>query len=124
MKPSDLSIVPATADLVARYHDGPPPFTFTGHVAMIEDRVVGLGGVFYAHGQAYAFSEMKPELRARRKDRARCFRFLEQQIGKFRGTLYAIACEPTSPRLLERLGFRPAAATTDDGFPLMVKPHA
>lgn len=110
----------ATPDRVEAYLGQRPAFTFRGHVAMIDDRVVGLGGISYVAGMPWAFSQMADELRARRKDVARCVRFLERYLGTHKGSLFAVACEPTSPGLLRRLGFVATGQTLAEG-PVMVR---
>lgn len=77
------------------------------HVALLEGRVVGVGGISYENGQPVLFSDAAPELRARRRDMVRCVRALERQVTDFRGVLVAVVSEATAPRLLGRLGFKP-----------------
>lgn len=103
-----LTFAPATPELLARFYGKPAPFTLRGHVALIGDRVVGVGGVSYVDGLPIAFTDMGNELRASIKDRARCFRFLEAAFAKWEGPLFAICNpqEPTARHVLERLGFR------------------
>lgn len=102
---SEVAIVEATPELVEAYYGRPSPFTLRGLVATIDGRPVGVGGISYVAGEPIVFSEMHDELRARRRDCARCFRALEPLVRSFAGLAYAIACEPSSPALLKRLGF-------------------
>lgn len=104
-----MEIVPATPALVEAFFGRPPPYTFRGHAALIGDKVVGLGGISFVGGMPIAFTDMKDELRARPMDRARCYRFLKRQFQHHAGRLFAICSEdePTAPRVLERLGFKP-----------------
>lgn len=100
----DLRIVDATPELLDRFYDGkPPPFTLRACVAMKGEQVLGVGGIHYVGGMAVAFSDHKPELG--RKDRARCFRFLEQRLAQWRGKLIAVCYADHSKKLLQRLGF-------------------
>ncbi len=101
-----LEIVPATPELAQRYAGANPPRTFRGHAALRDGEVVGLGGIYYQDGQPVIFSEYKE---MSRKDRARCFRFLERVASEWKGRLYAVcdAAHPGSPGLLRRLGFSP-----------------
>lgn len=96
----------ATPELAREYWGGDPRFSFHGWAALIDGRVVGIGGVSYVSGFPVAFSEGKPELMSRKKDVVRCFQFLEEWLGGWTGRLYAECALPTSPRILERLGFR------------------
>jgi hypothetical protein len=109
MTKPDVLMVPATSALVEAFYGRPPIWTMRGHVALIEDRVVGVGGISYEEGLPILFSDAAPELRARRRDMVRGVRLLERQARAFRGTLFAIAGtgETAAPRLLGRLGFKP-----------------
>lgn len=109
MSNQPMQIVPATPALVAAFFGKPSPWTFRGHAALIGDKVVGLGGVSIVDGLPIAFTDMTDELRARIKDRARCFRFLEREFQRHAGRLFALCSEdePTAPRILARLGFKP-----------------
>lgn len=108
---SEMAIVPATPELVRQFAGKTPPLTFRGHVAMVGDRVLGLGGIYYQDGVPVIFSEFKEGLGI--KDRARCFRFIEQVAAKWKGQLHAICdiSHPGSPGLLRRLGFSPVHDT-------------
>lgn len=111
MTSPDVVIKPATLDLFEAFYGRPPAWTMRGHVALIEDRVVGIGGISYEGGVPVLFSDAAPELRARRRDMVRCVRFLQRQAEAFRGTLFAVTAvdEPAAPRLLARLGFEETA---------------
>jgi len=110
----------ATAEKVRAYYGGGPPFSFRGYVAMIEDRPIGVGGVYFINDQPWAFSEMKPEMRPRLKDKARSVRILEKLIASYKSPVHAAASEPTSEGLLLKLGFVPTGATVAQG-PVFVR---
>lgn len=114
MTTSRVEFTEMTAELVHAFYGGPPPFTMRGYVAMLDGRPVGLGGIHYYDGVPFAFTEMTDELRARRRDKARCFRKLEPLLRQFGGVLYAVACEPTSLPMLKRLGFFDTGAKSND----------
>lgn len=120
MTADKMTIVPATPALVEAFFGKPPPYTFRGHAALIGDRVVGLGGVSFVNGMPVAFSDMTDELRARQADRARCYRFLRREFRRHVGRLFAMCSEdePTAPRVLAGLGFKPVTGQ------LMVKEAA
>lgn len=104
-----LEIVPATLELVQQFRGRPPPFTFKGHVGLLDGKVVGLGGIFFRDGVPVIFAEFDPGLP--RRHRARAFRFLEEEFDKWTGMLFAV-CDSgfaSAPGLLDRLGFRPTA---------------
>jgi hypothetical protein len=121
-KPS-LSFHEATPELVHRYFDGPPAFTFRGYVAVLDGEPVGVGGIFYADKIPVAFSQMKDVLRPRKKDLARCVRKMEGMIEAHKGPLFATVDpkEPTSPALLRRLGFRPVGVAIPGEGELVVR---
>lgn len=96
--------VPATPALARAYYGGPPPYSFKGYVALLDGKPIGIGGIFY-NGHPVAFSEMKDEMRPRRKDKARAVRVLEQLIKAQKSPVFAVAVEPTSVPLLTKLGF-------------------
>jgi len=123
--PSPVAFLPATHDLAVRYYGGRPPVTFRGHVAVIEERVVGVGGISFVGDVPWIFSEMTDEMRVRRKDCARAVRVLEKQAADFAGPLFAVVTATSAPRLLERMGFEPTGLDMDEGAvrgPIWVRP--
>ena len=112
---TDVTFHQATADTAAAYYGGPPQFTFRGYVAMLDDKPVGVGGVFLHGRTPIAFSEMKEEMRSRRKDKARAARKLEEFIKGYRVPVYAVATEPTSVPLLSKFGFELTGQTAEGG---------
>jgi len=115
MTTSRVEFAPVTQELAERFYGGPAPWSFQGHVALLDGEPVGLGGIFYCNGHAFAFTEMKDALRARKRDKARCVRVLEPLLTGFKGMLYAVACEPTSAGMLKRLGFRDLGTMIEAG---------
>lgn len=101
--PSACTFVEATSDLARAYYGGPPPYSFKGHVALLDDQPVGIGGVYYVDRLPVAFSEEKGVMS--RKDKARAARLLETMIRGYRVPVFAIATEPTSVGLLTKFGF-------------------
>ena len=110
----------ATAEKARAYYGGDPPFSFRGYVALLEDRPIGVGGVYTINGQPWAFSEMKPEMRPRLKDKARSVRILEKLIASYKSPVHAAAAEPTSEGLLLKLGFVPTGEAVAQG-PVFVR---
>lgn len=115
-----VAFVPATAEAAHAYYGGQPPYSFKGYVAMLEDRPIGIGGVYYVGRTPYAFSEMKDEMRPRLKDKARAVRLLENLIATYKTPVFAVASEPTSDGLLRKLGFEPTGHKVESG-PVMVR---
>jgi hypothetical protein len=105
MTKPDLTFHEATAEYAAAYYGGQPPFTFRGYVAVLDDKPVGVGGIFWHGHTPIAFSEMKEEMQPRTKDKARAARKLEGFINAYKVPVYAIATEPTSVPLLTKFGF-------------------
>jgi len=103
MTSSKVTFVEATGDLALAYYGGPPPYSFKGHVALLDGQPVGIGGVYFVNRLPVAFSEEKGLMS--RKDKARATRLLEKQIKAFKAPVFAIATEPTSVGLLTKLGF-------------------
>lgn len=97
------TFVEATGDLALAYYGGPPPYSFKGHVALLDGQPVGIGGIYFVDRLPVAFSEEKG--RMSRKDKARAARLLEEMIKKFKAPVFAIATEPTSIGLLTKFGF-------------------
>jgi len=106
----------ATAQDAELFYGKQPIRTMRGYVAIIDDKPVGIGGVYYESGFMVAFSEMKPEMRSRKKDIARGIRMLTEMYDKL-GPVFAVACkkEPTSYMLLAKLGFAPSGQTIPAG---------
>ena len=109
-------IRPATAQDAELFYGKRPIKTMRGYVAIVDDKPIGIGGIYYEAGVMIAFSEMKPEIRNRKRDIARMARMLVGLYDKI-GTVYAAANkdEPTAPRLLEKLGFVPTGQTGPAG---------
>lgn len=106
---NDITFRRATAADALAYYGMPAPFSFRGYVAELSGELVGIGGVYYQNNTPIAFSEMRPTMRPHKKAIAKGCRMLEQFFDKIGGSVYAVACptEPTAPRLLAKLGFRP-----------------
>lgn len=105
----ELKILPATPGLVQQFAGKAPPYTFRGHVGLLDGKVIGLGGIFYRDNLPVIFAEFTEGLE--RRYRAAAFRFLEEQFDLWQGQLFAI-CDSnfaSAPGLLDRLGFRPMA---------------
>ncbi len=109
MTRSEARFVPATHELLKRYYGREPLCTVRGFVALVDDEPVGVLGVYYLNKQPLLFSEMKPEVRHRKKDIVKAYRLLEEFASGFKYPLWAVAqCgEKAAEGLLQRLGFVP-----------------
>ena len=122
--PSEITFAPATQAYVNDYFGGAPPYGFRGYVALLDGAVVGIGGVFMYGGVPVAFSQMKDPMRPFIKAKARAARLLEKYIDDMRIPVYATADpnEPTSGKLLEKLGFQPTGVESGYGEMLVRRP--
>ena len=71
-----ISFRQATARDALAFYGKPASNSFKGIAAIENEKVVGLGGLFYMKGGIVAFSDMKDELRANKKDIVRGCRML------------------------------------------------
>ena len=122
---SEITFAPATQAYAYDYFGGSPPYGFRGYVALRDGAVVGIGGVFMYEGIPVAFSQMKDPMRPFIKAKARAARLLEKYIDDMRIPVYATADpnEPTSGKLLEKLGFQPTGIEIEQGELLMRRPQ-
>lgn len=105
----------ATYEDAVAFYGKPPEMSFKGYVAVEDGEVIGVGGVFYDElRRPIAFSQMKDAMRSRTKDKAKAVRILMTFAHSLHKRVYAVADpgEPTAPRLLKRLGFRPTGEVT------------
>jgi len=118
------TFVPITQKLAEAYFEGRPPFGFKGYAAVLEDEVVGVGGVFRWEGLPIAFSQMKDGMRPYKKARAKAARLMDRFISDMGIAVYATVDpnEPTSPGLLAKLGFVPTGEITEHGELLVRRP--
>jgi hypothetical protein len=114
MRNDDIVIRPATEQDAIDYWGCTPKSSFTGYVADLDGRIIGIGGVFYDGGVPVAFSEMKPEMRLHRKSVARGVRVLEKLFNRH-GMVFSFVNqdEPTALNLQTKLGFVPTVTTID-----------
>ena len=113
----DVQFKPATQQAAEEYFAGKPPFGFRGYVAELDGKPVGVGGIFYWGGLPVVFSQMKDELRAHKRAKAKAARLLQNMARQHGRTVYAVADrkEPTSQKLLAKLGFVPTGQEHPDG---------
>ena len=81
-------------------------YTFKAVVAENEDKVLGIGGIYYDGDSIVVFSRFDPELKTYPLALARGAKKIMKIVGE--KTCYAVADEniPESQNLLERLGFK------------------
>lgn len=120
--PDQPVFLPATQELAESYWRGYPPFSFRGYVAVLGEKVVGVGGVYRMAGRLWVFSAYKPEMAPFRKARARAVRLLLQLVDTYPEPVYAVRDEnePTAATLLPKLGFVPSGEEAN-GQPVLVR---
>jgi len=113
----------ATAADAREFYGQEPTNTFRGIAAIVDGKVIGIGGLFYDNNRVIAFSDMKPEMRQRRKDMARACRMIVGMAKKTKRNVYAVAQEdePTAAALLKKLGFVSAGLESQIGEVLIWK---
>lgn len=121
--PSEIEFVPATQKLAEQYFGGVPPYGFRGHVAVMDGKPVGIGGLFVWDGIPIVFTQLKDEMRPHKKACARAVRVMVEFMDSLKMPVYATAdkMEVTSEKLLAKLGFVPTGIETEHGELLMRK---
>lgn len=106
----------ATQEDALAFYGRPPDYSFRGVVAVLDGRVVGIGGVYRDAGRPIVFTDMKDEMREHRRARAKAVRIMIELADRH-PIVYAVASpdEPTSGPLLAKLGFEPTGEMTPYG---------
>lgn len=123
MQKADIEFVTATQKLAEEYFGGIPPYGFRGHIALLDGKPVGVGGLFMWEGVPIVFTQMKDEMRPHKKAIAKFVRLMVQFMDSLKMPVYATAdkMESTSEKLLAKLGFVPTGIETEHGELLMRK---
>jgi hypothetical protein len=111
----------ATGKDAFEFYGKVPEHSFKGIVAIKDERVIGIGGLFFMKGSIVAFSDMKPEMKESKKSIVKGMRMLVDMIKKETRPVYAIADpnEATSCKLLAKLGFVGTGIINPDGETLV-----
>lgn len=112
-----VKITQATQALIHDFYGGMPPFSMKGFAAVLDDKCIGLTGIYREGPRFIAFSDMRPEMRAHKKAMVIAVRKMERMMRELGKSIYAV-CNPdeqTSVRLLQRVGFRPTGMTGPAG---------
>ncbi len=117
MKKSKVIFKSATTAHAKEFYGDKYTKSFKGSVAILDGKVVGIGGLSYEHGTMVLFSDMKEELRPFKKDIWKAFDMLGEIVEKANFPIVAIASnkEKNSEWLLTKLGFSPNGEATPDG---------
>lgn len=115
------SLQPATAEAAEAFYGRPVDYSFKGIIAVEDEKVIGIGGIYRLNGKRVAFTDMKPEMRRHKKVMVKSCRLLMAMIREEKGPVYAVANqdEPTAPDLLARLGFESTGVFNEFGETLV-----
>lgn len=117
MKKSKVKIEPATMAHAKEFYGDRYTKSFKGYVALIDDTVVGIGGLSFEHETMMLFSDMKEELRPFKRDIVKSMHTLKDMVDKTNYPIVAVADkrEALSEKILGRLGFAPSGRFVSDG---------
>lgn len=118
-----ITFKPLTREAITEFYDRPPKRTYRGYTAVLDGKIVGIGGVYFDCGVPMAFSDLRDEMSSDKKAIARGIRILLSLYDSLGYTVYAFASPkyPTSRRLLERIGFIPTGTDSEHGELLKYK---
>lgn len=95
-----------TAKDLNEFYGGPPIYSMRALVAELDGKVIAVAGTYRAKDQMYAFSEMKDEMRRRKRDILRMAKLVLPMLDRHRQLIaHASKTEKSSARFLEWLGF-------------------
>lgn len=117
MKKSKITIEPATKEHAKEFYGDKPTKSFKGYVALLDGKVVGIGGLSFENETMMLFSDMKEEFRPFKDDIWKSIGILGKMVKKTNYPIVAIASnkEKASEKLLTKLGFEPSGHSTPDG---------
>mgnify|MGYP001165608246 CR=1 FL=1 len=103
-----IEIREATPRDVAEFYDGQGSMmSLRGFVAVADGKVIAIAGVYYEGIKQIAFSEMKEEMKSRKKDIVRLARRVMSMIEQRRLAVWATCSDDRSSRFVGRCGFNP-----------------
>ena len=99
----------ATREDFEHFLDGPLRFSARGIVAFLDGKPVAIAGLAFRNGIVAAFCDIGPEMRQfRHLIHRRAIRLVSDAVATHRVVHAQMdMCEPTAPKWLRRLGFRP-----------------
>jgi|GEM_PF-2371368 len=118
-----LIIKPATEKDCVAFYGQRPMMSMRGYVAILDDKVIAIAGLYREDRNWIAFSEMKDEMRGFRKDIARAIRLLRSMFDAMKSPVFAVASqeESTSQALLSKIGFVSTGMIGKEGEVLIYK---
>lgn len=124
MKKSDIEFRNASQQDVEQFYEGTPPVSMIAMVAVLEGKVIAIGGVCFAGKVKVGFSEMKPEMRPRKKDIVRFAKLVMSRIKQYNHVIvFANPEEKGADTLIRRLGFEYQGRTAQGEAYLWQQPH-
>lgn len=117
MKQANIEFHPATKEHVREFYGENTRKSFRGYVAIMEGKVVAVGGISNEGGNKLLFSDLSEDMRPFKKDIVRAIRVLRDMVGNIKTPIYAIAhnTEALSEKLLFSFGFLPTGENTLSG---------
>lgn len=117
MKKSKVTIEPANIKHAKEFYGDQYTKSFKGYVALLDGKVVGIGGISFSKNNMMLFSDIKDELRPYKRDIVKGVYILKDMVEKINYPVVAIASkeERLSEKLLDRLGFSPSGYSDSDG---------
>ena len=117
MKKSEITIKPATMEYAKEFYGDQYTKSFKGYVALLNDKVVGIGGLSFENETMLLFSDMKEVMRPFKDDIWKAIGLLGEMVEKTNYPIVAVASkkEKASEWLLTKLGFASSGHSTPDG---------
>lgn len=117
MRKSNIIIKPATMAYAKEFYGDQYTKSFKGHVALLNGKVVGIGGLSFENETMVLFSDIKEEMRPFKKDIVRSMRVLAKLVDSTNYPVVSIADkkEAGAEMLLNRLGFASSGHSNPDG---------
>lgn len=112
-----ITFEPATIEHAKEFYGDQPTKSFKGYVALLNGKVVGIGGLSFEKGTMMLFSDMKDELRPFKADIWKGIGILDEMVKKTKYPVYAVASnkEKRSEELLSNLGFIQSGQSVPEG---------
>lgn len=117
MKKFKTIIKPATRAYAKEFYGKQYAKSFKGYVALLNGKVVGMGGISFEGKTMVLFSDMSKEMRPLKRDIMRAVYVLYEMVKSARYPIFAVANkeELFAERLLTKLGFVFSGHLVPDG---------
>ena len=109
-----IEIRQATEKDVRNYFDGVAPIrSMRAFAAILDGRVIGIGGVYFDGKNMVAFSDIKDEMKKYKKDIVRGARIIMDMIASRNIAVFAICADDRAVQFVNHLGFDVVGETPD-----------